>query len=110
MPRSKKTRGKKASKKTIVKSFGGGKIAGSISPMHPELEKVMEDQLKSFIDKFGREPGPDDPVVFDPDEDEPTPYPVEKMRAMTITAMIRGNAPHHLIYAYLRTGGMMLAQ
>jgi hypothetical protein len=27
-------------------------------PMMPEVEKAIEDQMQSFRDKFGREPGP----------------------------------------------------
>ncbi len=38
----------------------------------PELAEQMEDQLQRFIEKFGREPGPNGPIFFDPDFDEPT--------------------------------------
>jgi hypothetical protein len=40
--------------------------------------EALEHQRAAFIEKFGREPGPDDPIFFDPDEDEPTPLTEER--------------------------------
>jgi len=31
---------------------------------------LVEQQRQRFIEKFGRDPGPDDPVFFDLDEDK----------------------------------------
>ncbi|MFE7127562.1 hypothetical protein [Streptomyces sp. NPDC057617] len=42
-----------------------------------ELMEGMEGQLDAFREKFGREPGPGDPMFFDPDADEPTPLTKE---------------------------------
>jgi len=41
--------------------------------------ELLDRQRELFIEKFGREPGPDDPVWFDPDEDEPTPFDRAKL-------------------------------
>jgi hypothetical protein len=30
---------------------------------------MMQQQLQAFREKFGREPGPEDPIFFDPDAD-----------------------------------------
>jgi len=38
-----------------------------------QLEESLRRQRAAFIGKFGREPGPDDPIFFDPNADEPTP-------------------------------------
>lgn len=43
---------------------------------------ALEQQRQNFIDKFGREPGPNDPVWFDPDEDEPTEITPARYAAM----------------------------
>jgi hypothetical protein len=43
-----------------------------VVPMTPRVHAALLEQRKAFIDKFGREPGPDDPVFFDPDKDVPT--------------------------------------
>ncbi|NEB03771.1 hypothetical protein [Streptomyces sp. SID13726] len=38
-----------------------------------KLADGMEGLCREFREKFGREPGPDDPLFFDPDADEPMP-------------------------------------
>ena len=40
--------------------------------------EALEQQRQLFIEKFGREPGPNDPIFFDADEDEPTPITEER--------------------------------
>jgi hypothetical protein len=36
--------------------------------MTPRVHAALMEQRQAFIDKFGREPGPGDPVFFDPDK------------------------------------------
>ncbi|MEU3713750.1 hypothetical protein [Streptomyces catenulae] len=43
------------------------------SPHGQEIQEALREQREFFIEKFGREPNPDDPVFFDPEADEPTP-------------------------------------
>ena len=43
-------------------------------------------QLKLFKEKFGREPGPKDPIFFDPDCDVPTPLSEAKLKRGLIEA------------------------
>jgi hypothetical protein len=38
-------------------------------------------QCNAFIDKSGREPGPNDPIVFAPDKDVPTPIGPGRLEA-----------------------------
>src|ERR1019366_5812058 len=40
-------------------------------PMSEELAQAMNQQLQMFRQKFGRDPGPEDPIFFDPDADTP---------------------------------------
>ena len=75
--------------------------------LHPEAQDAFEGQRQAFIAKFGREPRAGDPVFFDPDEDKPTPIDPNKITAKMVIAMIRSGMPEELIYAYLRTGGMI---
>jgi hypothetical protein len=42
-------------------------------PLSPELAKGIQEQFQRFTEKFGRPPGPDDPVFFGPSADEPRP-------------------------------------
>jgi hypothetical protein len=49
--------------------------------MTPLVHQALLEQRKAFIEKFGREPGPNDPVFFDPDKDVPTPIDPARMEA-----------------------------
>jgi hypothetical protein len=37
----------------------------------------MERQAERFHEKFGRDPGPEDPIFFDPDAYEPRPFDLD---------------------------------
>ena len=52
-----------------------------VFPMTPRVQEALLEQRKAFIDKFGREPGPGDPVFFDSDKDVPTPMGHDRMSA-----------------------------
>jgi hypothetical protein len=49
--------------------------------MTPRVHAALLEQRKAFIEKFGREPGPGDPVLFDPDKDVPTPISPDRLDA-----------------------------
>jgi hypothetical protein len=51
------------------------------------------------------EPGPDDPLIFDPDVDSPVAISKEKLCAQTLEGMQAGSPPH-LVFAYAKTGFM----
>jgi hypothetical protein len=77
---------------------------------------MLAEQEQRFREKFGRDPGPDDPIFFDPDPDpdpdadEPRPFPVERLEAETVKVMQQvGLAPAY-IYAYQQTGLMLTEQ
>ena len=44
---------------------------GSLLDQH--LREMMQRQAERFRTRFGRDPGPDDPIFFDPDADQPRP-------------------------------------
>ena len=47
---------------------------------------IMKKQLRLFRKKFGREPGPGDPVFFDPDAESPVPFSNVKFETEVIKA------------------------
>ena len=47
------------------------------SPQHKQLREMMEGQARRFRDKFGHDPGPEDPIFFDPNADEPRPLELD---------------------------------
>jgi hypothetical protein len=55
------------------------KLPRGVVPMTPRVHAALLEQRKAFIEKFGREPGPGDPVFFDPDKDVPTPMDAERL-------------------------------
>ncbi len=72
--------------------------------MTPELEKAFKEQRKRFIEKFGREPTPDDPIFFDPDADTPQPYSEENFNKTFIEDMRNAGIDERYIKAYKKTG------
>ena len=57
----------------------------------PLPKKMMWDALleqrAAFRAKFGQDPGPNDPLLFDPDKDEPTPIGEARLDAEMLEAM-----------------------
>jgi hypothetical protein len=74
------------------------------------MVSLLEDARRAFVEKFGREPGPHDPVFFDPDADTPQLIDPLKFKAQTVITMIRAGIPHHLIYTFIRTGGLIVSE
>jgi hypothetical protein len=72
-------------------------------PISPEVADVLQAQRQRFIDKHGREPGPDDPVFFD------LPHP-EHLEAMMAQDMKAAGIDPALIYAFEKTGRLVTEQ
>jgi hypothetical protein len=68
--------------------------------------ELLRRQREAFVKKFGREPGPDDPLIFDPDADSPVAISKEKLRTQTLEVMRAAGSPPHLVFAYAKTGFM----
>jgi hypothetical protein len=68
------------------------------------VEQALEEQLQAFRAKFGRDPGPDDPLFFDPDADEPRPLNWVAVEAGMVDAMERAGFSPAQIYAFQQTG------
>lgn len=73
----------------------------------PDLNGLMEAQLQRFRQKFGRDPAPNDPIFFDPDEDEPKPYDADKFHRQVLEVFKAAGTPRHLVYAWEKTGLMV---
>jgi hypothetical protein len=43
-----------------------------------KTREILERQRQAFRAKFGRDPGPNDPIFFDPDCDEPRSFDLDK--------------------------------
>ena len=73
-------------------------------PLTPDAHEALLRQRKAFIEKFGREPGPDDPVFFDPDANTPQPLDLEGYENDLAEAMAAAGIDPRLIYASRKTG------
>ncbi len=69
-----------------------------------ELLTALKEQLEAFRRKFGRDPGPADPVFFDPDAEEPRPIDGARLDAAITKALKDGGVDPAYIHAYQRTG------
>jgi hypothetical protein len=58
----------------------------------------------AFRRKFGRDPNDNDPILFDPDADDPVPLSDEKYERMMIEAMVEVGISQAMIFAFKRTG------
>ena len=52
----------------------------AVAKLSREAHASLKKQHEAFKEKFGREPGSDDPLFFDPDYDVPTPLTESKLR------------------------------
>jgi len=68
---------------------------------------ALEAQVRRFEEKFGRPPGPDDPLFFDPDADEPQPVSLTGLEAETVGMLEAAGICPAWIYAYQHTGGLL---
>ena len=72
----------------MPKNRGGKKkLPRGVFPMTPRVHEALVEQRKAFIEKFVREPGPNDPVFFDPDKDVPTQIDPDRLEADLEKAM-----------------------
>jgi len=69
-----------------------------------ETVTILEQQLEKFRQKFGRDPGPEDPVFFDADADMPQLVDQEKAEEAFLMAMTAAGLAPELIHAIQRTG------
>jgi hypothetical protein len=81
-----------------------------IVKLDDELRQALEQQCERFRQKFGRDPGPNDPVFFDPVADEPRPLDPAKVEAQIIAAMQAAGIEPTKIHAYKRTGLIVTAE
>lgn len=75
-----------------------------MAPISPEVSAAFKEQREAFHRKFGRDPGPDDPVFFDPDADTPEPLEMDPIRRLVVDAMVQAGTKPEVVYAFSKTG------
>ena len=79
-----------------------GTIVKSI-PLNQEMLAILQEQRQKFIEKYGREPGPHDPIFFD------LPHP-EHLEHMMVEDMKAAGLDPAFIYAFEKTGLLVTEQ
>jgi hypothetical protein len=74
-----------------------------------ETLEIIERQQQAFREKFGREPGPRDPLFFDPDADTPQPFSLARSLEESTQAMRMAGIRPEVIYAHRKTGLIVTA-
>ncbi|MDL4818654.1 hypothetical protein [Actinomadura opuntiae] len=67
----------------------------------------LESQYRSFAEKFGRPPRPDEPIFFDPEVDTPQIASLAKVARETVALLQRVGLDPAWIHAYEQTGGLL---
>ncbi len=52
-----------------------------VKKLNQEAYESLKKQHEMFLEKFGREPRPDEPIFFDPNNDVPTPLTSSKLKS-----------------------------
>jgi hypothetical protein len=87
----------------MPKSRGRRKKSRAV-PMFPGAAEIVRQQIEAFRKKFGRDPGPGDPLFFDRDKDLPTPLDLSDIEDEVMQALRKVGVEPQIIYAYKKTG------
>jgi hypothetical protein len=75
--------------------------------MDADAAVMLRAQTAAFEEKFGRPPGPDDPVFFDPDAEQPRPMPLAGLERSTTAMLAAASICGAWIYASQHTDGLL---
>ena len=88
------------------------KLAHKTISLNAEAQRAIQEQLRKFREKFGRDAGPEDPIFFDPDADTPQPISkagLDEMTGQILSAAGKAGVRPELIYAMRKTGRIVTA-
>jgi hypothetical protein len=71
--------------------------------LSPETQALLQQRQDVFRAKFGRDPHPMEPLLFDPDADEPRPLDEHRVKGAMVDAMRRAGFDPAAIYAFQKT-------
>ena len=78
--------------------------------MNKRMVKAVKEQRREFVKKFGREPGPDDPLLFDPHQDTPQPLSgstIIEYEKKIVEEMTKAGMQPGFVHAFKVTGRVM---
>lgn len=98
-----KSRAVSRRKKNYKLEFHEGQLVKRIE-IPAELAPILRGQRGRFRAKFGRAPGPNDPIFFDPNDDEPRPLNIHAAFEKLVIIAGEVGVAAQLIYAMNKTG------
>jgi hypothetical protein len=78
--------------------------------LDPTQRELLERQRDAFRERFGRDPGPEDPVFFDPNADDPRPLDEDTLVDTVVDAMKAAGIDPAKIHAYRSTGMLVTSE
>jgi hypothetical protein len=75
--------------------------------MSKEMVQMLEEQRLRFRAKFGRDPRPEDPVIWDENASEPRPVSEEHIHQVILQAITAVGSPPEFAYAFGKTGRLV---
>lgn len=88
------------------------KLAHKTISLNDEATAALKEQQRSFREKFGADPGPEDPIFLDPNADTPQPISeagLDEMMGRILSAAGKAGVRPELIYAMRKTGRIVTA-
>ena len=75
--------------------------------MNQQMIDLLDEQKERFRQKFGRDPRPEDPVIWDENASEPTPATEDDIHQSILSALIASGSPPEFIYPFKKTGRLV---
>jgi hypothetical protein len=75
--------------------------------LNKDMIAILDEQKQRFIAKFGREPRPEDPVIWDEDADQPTPASEDDIHHAILSVLTAAGSPPEFVYAFNKTGRLV---
>jgi hypothetical protein len=70
-------------------------------PLIGALLEIAKVRFALFRERFGRDPGPDEPLLFDPDQEEPTAATRADSRVQLVSAAIASEVDANAVLGLL---------
>jgi hypothetical protein len=75
--------------------------------MSQEMIQMLEEQKQRFRQRFGRDPRPEDPIIWDENAAEPTPASEDDIHQTILSVLIAAGSPPEFVYAFDKTGRLV---
>jgi hypothetical protein len=76
-------------------------------PLNKEMITILDEQRERFKAKFGRDPRPEDPIIWDENAAEPTPVSEQDIHQTILSALVAAGSPPEFVYAFHKTGRLV---